>query len=266
MSPLDLPSSDTDPESQRRIELRDAVESLNKATNRASWGNFAKSGGAIPPYTPPVFDPRLADTALEYCQANAKVSGGYCSPENVRKEAVAKAAVDDRLAYDKAMAAGIAANFANNAAYAAKAKESAIKYGVYKEAQDSVAAAAQAAAIEVSKQQRLDAGSALAVKNGTCGAGIHTDAVNNSDGCKKFIAAVNSYMAKGLSRKEAIEKAKNPEPPKSLVEASKNLGKAVDASKAAQAKLGHNGSKAKGGKKPDFKKQMARAKGRSRGR
>lgn len=125
------------------------------------------------------------------------------------------------------------------------------------------AAAVKAAADETAKAERLKTNISNAVASGSCLTSLATDAVFNSNECAAVRAKVEENKKKGMSLKDAIQAVLNP-PKSSLAQAGQNLGKAVDANKAAQAKFGRNGSKAKGGKKPDFKKQMARARGRGR--
>lgn len=126
------------------------------------------------------------------------------------------------------------------------------------------AAAVKAAADETAKAERLKTNIAKAVTNGGCISliGAAPDIYNSSE-CKNFRAKVEDNKKNGMSMRDAIQAVLNP-PKSPLAQAGQKLGKAVDANKAAQAKLGRNGSKAKGGKKPDFKKQMARARGRGR--
>lgn len=128
----------------------------------------------------------------------------------------------------------------------------------------NVSAAVNSVANETAKEERLKTNISKAVTNGGCISliGAAPDIYNSSE-CKNFRAKVEDNKKKGMSMKDAIQAVLNP-PKSPLAQAGQNLGKAVDANKAAQAKLGRNGSKAKGGKKPDFKKQMARARGRGR--
>ncbi len=100
-------------ESEDRRQAREAVTQMSAAINRQPSANSTNPGiGAIVPYTPPVFDPRLATLAVESCQKN----GGYCGDaEGIGREAIAKATTADKLAYDKSVAAKIAANFAREA-------------------------------------------------------------------------------------------------------------------------------------------------------
>lgn len=127
----------------------------------------------------------------------------------------------------------------------------------------NVSAAVNSVANETAKAERLKTNISNAVASGSCLTSLATDAVFNSNECAAVRAKVEENKKKGMSLKDAIQAVLNP-PKSPLAQAGQKLGKAVDANKAAQAKLGRNGSKAKGGKKPDFKKQMARARGRGR--
>lgn len=227
---------------------------------KTSW----KNAWGTPEYSPPTFDPGLIAASKGQCFDNP-------SPYCVLSQDKAQAAINRATAKDKVEFDKFATDYRNNylnrkfGRPSDAALQAAAAAGLPVSVQN-VSAAVQAAQVETAKAERLKTNISKAVTNGGCITliGAAPDIYDSSE-CKNFRAKVDENKKKGMSMKDAIQAVLNP-PKSPLAQAGQNLGKAVDANKAAQAKLGRNGSKARGGKKPDFKKQMARAKDRARGR
>lgn len=232
-------------EAEERRNAREAVTGMSAAINRPPNANSTNPGiGAIVPYTPPVFDPRLGGLAVESCQKN----GGYCvDTETIAREAIAKATVDDRLAYDKSVAAKIAANFERNKPRNQKIKEAA-----------DAAAAAAAAEVQKAAANSLPNLIANAVATGKCGApNLVNTAIFQSAQCQSYRGVQSDKSRAAII---AVNKKANDEASKKLTDALNNRKSAVAKVKKSVSKL-----KEKAKNKKSFAKGIAKMK-KNRGR
>ena len=237
-------------EANERRDAREAVTGMSGAINRPPSANSPNYIGAIVPYTPPVFDPRLGGLAVESCQKN----GGYCGDtEGIAREAIAKATVADRLAYDKSVAAKIAANFERNKPLNQRLKEAV-----------SSAQAGVAVAVQDARAIRIEGLISGAVANGQCFSGAQSEVLNSAV-CKSHRETVFANKAKGMTTAQAVQAALKPPTPKEvgtkLSNALTNHKAAVEKVKKPPAKL-----KAKEKAKKAFAKGIAKIKKQNRRR
>ena len=225
-------------------EAREAVKGMSVAINRQPSFNAANYG-AIDPYTPPVFDPRLGGLAVESCQKN----GGYCvDTDRISKEAIAKATVEDRLAYDKSVAAKIAANFERNKPLNQRLKEAA-----------DAAAAAAAAEVQKAAANSLPNLIANAVATGKCNSpSLVNTAIFQSGACQDYRDPQRKAIKDAMI---ADNKKKSDLASKKLADALTNKKAAVEKVKKPPAKL-----KAKEKAKKAFAKGIAKIKKQNRRR
>lgn len=244
--------------SRAASDARQAVTGMSGAINRPPSANSTNYIGAIVPYTPPVFDPRLGGLAVESCQKN----GGYCGDtEGIAREAIAKATVADRLAYDKSVAAKIADNFARSSA----------RFGRDTRANPSnapVTAVVQAAAaVPDARAERIAGLISNAVASGTqCFSGISE--VMTAPVCVAHRAAFFANRAKGMSINEAREAAINPPKPQTPKETGAKVAKALADNKSAVEKVKKSPAKLKAKEKAKkaFAKGIAKIKKQNRRR
>jgi len=245
--------------SRAASDAREAVKGMSVAINRPPSANSTNYIGAIVPYTPPVFDPRLGGLAVESCQKN----GGYCgNTEGIAREAIAKATVADRLAYDKSVAAKIAANFERNKPLNQRLKEAAGAAGAA-----ATAVVQAAAAVPDARAERIAGLISNAVASGTqCFSGIRE--VMTAPVCVAHRAAFFANRAKGMSINEAREAAINPPKPQTPKETGNKVAKALTNNKAALEKVKKSPAKLKAKEKAKkaFAKGIAKIKKQNRRR
>lgn len=232
--------------SRAASDAREAVTQLSGAINRQPSANSTNPGiGAIVPYTPPVFDPRLGGLAVESCQKN----GGYCGDtEGIAREAIAKATVADRLAYDKSVADKIAANFERNKPRNQKLKEAA-----------DAAAAAAAAEVQKAAANSLPNLIANAVATGKCDSpNLVNTAIFQSAQCRSYRGIQTDKNKADII---AVNKKAADEASKKLADALTNKKTAAEKVKKPPAKL-----KAKEKAKKAFAKGIAKIKKQNRRR
>ena len=241
--------------SRAASDAREAVTGMSVAINRQPSANSTNPGiGAIVPYTPPVFDPRLGGLAVESCQKN----GGYCGDtEGIAREAIAKATTADKLAYDKSVADKVAANFARSSARFGRDTRA-------NPSNDPVIAAVQAAgAVPDARATHIAGLISGAVANGQCFSGAQSEVLNSAV-CKSHRDIVFANKAKGMTTAQAVQAALNPTTPK---EVGTKVDAALKKHKADVAKVKKSVSKLKekAKNKKSFAKGIAKMK-KNRGR